>query len=249
MIPRVVLFDLDETLAESKQPMSSAMAELFTRLLARTKAAVTSGQKHELVSRHTNETLPEYANRSNLYLLPTCGASLHTFEDGVWNAVYEELLSKEEAAIIKAAIEEAIRETGLIDLAAESYGELIEHRGSSVALSALGQTAPLAEKLAWDPERVKRPILRDAIERRLSGFEVRTGGSTSFDVTKPGLTKAYGVRMLSEHLSIPISDMLYIGDALFPGGNDEVVKETGIETRQTSGPQETARIIEELLQL
>jgi hypothetical protein len=41
--------------------------------------------------------------------------------------------------------------------------------------------------------------------------------------------------------------MLYIGDALFPGGNDEVVKETGIETRQTSGPEETARIIRELL--
>jgi hydroxymethylpyrimidine pyrophosphatase-like HAD family hydrolase len=161
--------------------------------------------------------------------------------------VYEELLSIEEAALIKAAIKEAIEETGLIDLSIDSHGERIEHRGSSVALSALGQTAPLAEKLLWDPERTKRPILREAIARRLVNYDVRTGGSTSFDVTKPGLNKAYGVRKLSEYLSIPISDMLYIGDALFPGGNDEVVKETGIETRQTSGPDETARIIEGLL--
>ncbi len=247
MLPRTVIFDLDETLAESKQPMSGDMAELFAQLLAHTTAAVISGQKHELVLRHTHETLPEYANRSNLYLLPTCGASLHAHEDGSWKTVYEELLSIEDAACIKAAIEEAIEETGLIDLAAESYGERIEHRGSSVTLSALGQTAPLPEKLAWDPERSKRPVLREAIARRLTNFDVRTGGSTSFDVTKPGLNKAYGVRKLSEHLSIPISDMLYIGDALFPGGNDEVVKETGIETRQTSGPLETARIIRELL--
>lgn len=247
MLPRTVIFDLDETLAESKQPMSPNMAELFTQLLARTNAAIISGQKHELVLRHTHETLPAHADRSNLYLLPTCGASLHAHEDGSWRTIYEELLSLEEAALIKTAIEEAIEETGLIDLSIDSYGERIEHRGSSVALSALGQTAPLPEKLAWDPERVKRPVLREAIARRLSNFDVRTGGSTSFDVTKPGLNKAYGVRMLSEHLSIPITDMLYIGDALFPGGNDEVVKETGIETRQTSGPEETARIIRELL--
>ncbi len=76
---------------------------------------------------------------------------------------------------------------------------------------------------------------------------MKRAGSTSIDVTRRGLTKAYGVRKLSEHLDIPISNMLYIGDALFPGGNDEVVKETSIETRATSSPEETARIIEEVL--
>jgi hypothetical protein len=41
--------------------------------------------------------------------------------------------------------------------------------------------------------------------------------------------------------------MLYVGDALFPGGNDEIVKETGIPTQQVSGPAETKEIIEKVL--
>jgi hypothetical protein len=41
--------------------------------------------------------------------------------------------------------------------------------------------------------------------------------------------------------------MLFVGDALYPGGNDEVVISTGAQTRSTSGPPETNKIIEELL--
>jgi hypothetical protein len=41
--------------------------------------------------------------------------------------------------------------------------------------------------------------------------------------------------------------MLYVGDALFPGGNDEVVKESGIATREVANPSDTARLIDELL--
>ena len=61
------------------------------------------------------------------------------------------------------------------------------------------------------------------------------------------MTKAYGVRRLSEIIDLPISGMLYVGDALFPGGNDEIVKETGIETQQVDGPVETAKVIEKFL--
>ncbi|KND47503.1 MAG: phosphomannomutase [Parcubacteria bacterium C7867-004] len=248
MTPRAVLFDLDETLAESKQPITDSMANLLVRLLDATNVAVTSGQKYELVHAHTAGRLPSHANLERLHLLPNCGAGLFLYTDGSWSAGYKNDFSEEEFDSIKAIIEAAMDETGIIDRHSPSYGDRIEHRGPSVALSALGQTAPLEEKLAWDPSHEKRSLLREAIAAKLEGFDVRTGGSTSFDVTRPGIDKAYGVRKLSEHLSIPISDMLYIGDALFPGGNDEVVKTTGIETRATSGPFETARIIEELLE-
>ena len=41
--------------------------------------------------------------------------------------------------------------------------------------------------------------------------------------------------------------MLYVGDGLFEGGNDAVVKETGIPTHAVTGPAETANVIEALL--
>jgi hypothetical protein len=90
-------------------------------------------------------------------------------------------------------------------------------------------------------------VLRDAVAKRLPEYDVKSGGSTSIDVTRHGINKAYGIRKLSEHLAIPIEEMLYVGDALFPGGNDEVVKETGIPTRQVADPDETEEVIKELL--
>ena len=40
--------------------------------------------------------------------------------------------------------------------------------------------------------------------------------------------------------------MLYVGDALYPGGNDAAVIPTGIRTISTSGPVETESIIDDL---
>jgi hypothetical protein len=41
--------------------------------------------------------------------------------------------------------------------------------------------------------------------------------------------------------------MLYVGDALYPGGNDEVVILTGVQTRAVANPTETETIIDEIL--
>ncbi len=247
MIPHVVVFDLDETLASSKMPMTPQMAALLARLLSVTKVSIASGGKLELLQSQVVEQLPKEAKKENLYLQPTSASALYTYTDGTWSIVYKEEIPETAAERIRIAIEEAMEETGLIDLSIPSYGERIEYRGSQVTLSALGQKAPIDEKVAWDPERIKRPIIAAAIAKRIPEFDVRTGGATSFDITQPGINKAFGIRRLSEYLSIPIDDMLYVGDALFPGGNDEVVKETGIATRMTSGPEQTGEIIQELL--
>jgi len=247
MQPRAIVFDLDETLAESKQPVSPEMAGRLALLLGRMPVAVISGGKYEILLANVANRLPYGAWVQNLYLLPTCGAALFENKDDAWRTVYAELLTDTDMEVISRGIERAVEATKLIDLSVPSFGERIEKRGSQVTLSALGQSAPLTEKLAWDPERIKRPVLLNAIAKELPQFSVKTGGTTSFDITKTGIDKAYGVRRLSEHLSIPISDMLYVGDALFPGGNDEVVKETGIPTRQVSNPEETHRVIDEIL--
>jgi hypothetical protein len=41
--------------------------------------------------------------------------------------------------------------------------------------------------------------------------------------------------------------MLFVGDALFPGGNDYPVKECGVDSIMTRDPDETKRIIETFL--
>jgi phosphomannomutase len=247
MIPNVVVFDIDGTLAESKQAIGAPMAQLLSELLERTNVAVISGGAFLQFKTQVVDQLPPSTKLASLYILPTSGGALFTNEHSSWVAQYEENLTPEEAAAIRAVLEAAIQESGVIEHTAVTYGERIELRGPQVSLSALGQKAPPEEKRVWDPTHEKREALRDFAAARLPEFDVKIGGLTTIDITKKGVNKAYGLRKLSEALSIPIADMLYIGDELQKDGNDEVVKETGIKTRSVANPGETMQVIEELL--
>lgn len=247
MMPSVVMFDIDNTLARSKQPIEDSMGAQLRDLLSVTKVGIISGGKLSQFMKQIVERLPEDADLSNLYLLPTSGAALYRYDNGTWVPEYEELLTPEEADHITAALMEAIRETGVIDLEEPSDGERIEFRGSQVSLSALGQESPIEKKGAWDPDMQKRMILIKALTPRLPGYDIKSGGMSTIDITKAGINKAYGVRKLAELLDTTVPRMLYIGDALYPGGNDEVVKETGIPTEAVDGPGDTEVHIARLL--
>jgi HAD superfamily hydrolase (TIGR01484 family) len=244
---KLLIFDLDGTLAESKQPLTSEMAGLIAKLLSHTKVAVASGGALPQFIKQVVSRLPSDANLANLYLLPTSGAALYEFQNDNWNKIYEERLTEKEANIIETAMHQASAETGLVDFSEPAYGERIEYRGGQVTFSVLGQQAPIAEKKAWDPDHAKRRKLQDAISARLPEFLVCMGGVTSIDVTKRGVDKAYGIRQLCHRLGIEELDSLYVGDELRADGNDEAVYKTSAETKSVTDPAETARFIESLL--
>ena len=78
----------------------------------------------------------------------------------------------------------------------------------------------------------------------LPDLSIQLGGATSIDVTRPGIDKAYGIRKLRDELDIPLSDMVFIGDAIFPGGNDYPAKQAGVTCVKVRDPHETKRVIE-----
>ena len=127
------------------------------------------------------------------------------------------------------------------------WGEVIEDRGSQITFSALGQQAPLEEKKKWDPDFAKRKKIKAILDKLIPEFSVRLGGATSIDVTKPGIDKAYGIRKLRDILGIPIAEMIFIGDAVFPGGNDYPAKEAGALSIEVRDPHETKRVIEAII--
>lgn len=124
---------------------------------------------------------------------------------------------------------------------------MIEDRGSQITFSALGQKAPLDAKTRWDPDFAKRRKIKAILDTLLPEFAVRLGGTTSIDVTKLGIDKAYGIRKLRDVLGVSLEEMLFIGDALFVGGNDYPAKEAGVVTIQVRDPDETKRVIETLV--
>ncbi|HEY0341622.1 MAG TPA: HAD hydrolase family protein, partial [Steroidobacteraceae bacterium] len=131
--------------------------------------------------------------------------------------------------------------------AARVWGEVIEDRGSQITLSALGQQAPLEEKKKWDPDFSKRKRMRAVLDTLIPEFSVHLGGSTSIDVTQQGIDKGYGIRKLRDILHIAIDDMIFVGDAVFPGGNDYPAKEAGALSIEIKDPHETKRVIEAIV--
>jgi phosphomannomutase len=119
---------------------------------------------------------------------------------------------------ITRALNDAVVKAGFT--AERTWGPLVEDRESQITFSALGQQAPLEAKKDWDPDFAKRKAIKALLDVTLPDFPVRLGGSTSIDVTLPGIDKAYGIHKLRDVLHIDIAEMLYVGDALFPGGND-----------------------------
>lgn len=263
MIAPLIIFDLDGTLAESKQAITSDMAERLARLLDATRVAVVSGGGLPQFLLQIVAQLPIDANFKNLYLLPTSGAALYEYHlstslesardkllkasASAWDQVYEKRLTDEEARAVGSAMRAAAEETGIIDFSTPTHGERIEYRGGQVTMSALGQRAPIHEKRLWDPTRAKRALLQAAIAERLPDFSVGVGGSTSIDVSKRGIDKAYGVRKLCERLEVKESDALYVGDELGEGGNDAAVHQTTVQTHSVTNPTDTAHLIESFL--
>jgi HAD superfamily hydrolase (TIGR01484 family) len=240
----LIVFDLDGTLAESKSSLDAEMARLLSALLGVVKVAVISGGDWQQFQEQVLSNLPHDERLTNLSLLPTCGTQFYKYESG-WRLLYAENFSDKESQKIVQSMQQVIDSSGF--KAHETWGDVIEDRGSQIAFSALWQHAPLEEKEKWDPDFAKRMKMKAALDRLIPEFSVRLGGTTSIDVTKPGIDKAYGIRKLRDILGIAITEMIFVGDALFPGGNDYPAKEAGVASIQVRDPNESKRVIEAIV--
>ena len=239
---QLVAFDLDNTLAASKQALEPFMQEALADLLDVAHVAVISGGDWPQFHKQVVSRLPARADLAKLWLLPTTGTKLYTYRDGEWNAVYAELFDDATKTNIKTAFTESLAATGFTP--EQTWGELVEDRGSQITFSALGQQAPLDAKEHWDPDFAKRKVIQADLQQRLPGLSINMGGATSIDITREGVDKAYGLRKLSEVSAIPLDAFLFMGDAIFPGGNDYPAKTMGLDTVRVRDPQETASVIE-----
>lgn len=239
----LLAFDLDDTLAPSKSPLPERMAVALRDLLDLHDVCVISGGNFDQFRTQLLSGLgASDAQLSRLHLMPTCGTRYMRYDAGGWVPVYVRDLSEDERREAMRVVEE---EAQRLDLWEETaWGEIIEDRGSQITFSALGQRAPLEAKKAWDPTGEKKEALRAAVARRLPRLEVRSGGSTSVDITRKGVDKAYGIAELEKESGIPIAEMLFIGDRLDEGGNDYPVKRLGISTHAVAGWEETADFVE-----
>lgn len=185
------------------------------------------------------------ASKDAMFIFSENAAQCRSWDGREWTVEYTHALSPEEREFVSRAVEAAVAETGALS-DVTPRGERLLVRESSVTLAALGIDAPTEERLAWDPGRVKRIALQTAIQKKLPDWNVYIGGHTSIDIAHHGVGKERAVEWLSKRLATPPAEMLFVGDALYEGGNDIAVVPTGIRTHQVSSIDDTERIIDEL---
>jgi HAD superfamily hydrolase (TIGR01484 family) len=239
---KLAIFDLDGTLAPSKSALEPDMAELVVQLLQKMKVAVISGGAYPQFQKQFLTQLPHtYNSFSNLILLPTSGTQLYIWKSE-WHREYAETISEEDRKNIISLLTMAMKKTGY-HAPTKQYGDIIEDRLSQITFSGIGQKAPLDEKKKWDPDRNKRQKIVDILAPKIPRFDVQMGGSSSIDITMKGVNKAYGIHKLEQYLGIPIENMIFVGDALYRGGNDFPARATGVDCIQVKDPEETKQLI------
>ena len=241
---KLIVYDLDGTLAESKSSLDAEMSARLHDLLGVIKVAVISGGDWPQFEAQLLSHLPHDERLANLSLLPTCGTKFYQYS-GDWKKLYEEDFTTDQREKILSSFKKALAAAGF--KIEKTWGEVIEDRGSQITFSALGQQTPLEEKNKWDPDYAKRKKIKALLDTYIPEFTVRMGGATSIDITKPGIDKAYGIRKLRDLLGISLKEMIYIGDALFPGGNDYPAEEAGVASIPVRDPRETKRVTETII--
>lgn len=241
---KLIVFDLDGTLAPSKSSLDAEMSSLLHDLLGVVKVAIISGGAWLQFERQVLSNLPQDERLATLSILPTCGTQFFQYA-GQWKRLYAEDFTADEKEKIVNSLNKAVGTAG--SPVEKTWGETIEDRGSQITYSALGQQAPLEEKEKWDSDFAKRKKIKAILDTLIPEFSVRLGGATSIDVTKPGIDKAYGIGKLRDILGISVKEMIYVGDALFPGGNDYPAEQAGVISIPVRGPNETKRVIEAII--
>lgn len=244
---KLIAFDMDGTLTPSKGKMDEEMVLLFRKLLKKYKVAIISGGKYELFQK---QVLPHLGNEDNilenLYVCPTCSTAMYLYKNGDWHKEYSLDLTSEEKAHIIKVLNNAIDTLWLKP--EKLWWEMVEDRNTQITISTLGQEAPIEAKEKYDPDFSKRKQIRDFMMPDLKGFNVLVAGATSIDITREWVDKAFGVRKLSEVSGISLNEMIFVGDAVFPGGNDYPPLEIGVTSKRVFSVEDTKRYIEMLIE-
>jgi HAD superfamily hydrolase (TIGR01484 family) len=250
----LIVFDMDGTLTPSKSVADREMIRLILALLEQKRIAIIGGGKYSLFREQLVDRLPRHDPRlANLFLFPTTSTAFYRYHDG-WKNIYNKELPLADRTRIKAAFKAVFREMDYHH-PTKTYGPVIEDRGTQISFSALGQdiVARLGKKgirmkAEWKKKNTPLKLeMAKRLAKKLPKFEVHAAGFTTIDVTRKGIDKAYGVRQIEKYIHIPIRNMVFIGDALFPGGNDYAAKRTGVHCIAVRGPEDTKKIIKKIL--
>jgi phosphomannomutase len=233
-------FDLDKTLTASRSPMREDHRPLFEHLVNERDVVVVTGGTVEQIR---EQITPQFDHR--YFTLAQSGNEAYA-KDGtlLWSEVLD-------ARQLDAIMEFIGKLRGHFAVAVRDEGDIVENRGAQVAYSVLGFHEDIDKKYAFDPDEKRRQAALEHFATDRSallaiGVEVVPAGTTNFSFIPAGKHKGFNVERLRAFMHWNKDECLYVGDALFPGGNDAVVIGF-VPTHAVKDPDDTFRFISSVL--
>ena len=230
-----IFFDLDDTLTQSRSLMDSEMEKVLVDLVQIFDVTVVSGATVEQIKK---QIPPKILDKC--YILAQNGNfALH--KDG--KTIWAHKLSTIEKKVILFHIKTIAKKYNII---LGKNNDHVEDRGCQISFSLVGHHADLDLKKRFDPGGKRRAEILKAIPIESNTVDVKIGGTTCLDYFEKGKNKGSNVVEFIKKLGWKKEEALYVGDALYPGGNDEDVVGL-IKTQTVKGPSDTLEFIRTLL--
>jgi hypothetical protein len=267
-----IVFDIDNTLTPPREALDRDMAERLGALGR--PFALAAGSDLGLLMSQFFEPLHAYGYRGEFDAFICNGASRYRCRSASElsvTAVDEFSLARHLGAEPFAALSRLLEEIWsdprfALPASVSVVGPRIIDRQAMINIAPSGRRGgaltPEAREsreqfVAFDQRTGYRarlmPVLRAALDQRLPGNDLllTLGGQTSFDLVVRGRDKSFAVRSL---LAEGHEHVTYVGDALFPGGNDAAVSDFvhatwpggdgPVEVIQVSDYRHTARLMQ-----
>lgn len=242
----MIVFDMDGTLTPSRDLMDSEMIWLFKKLLSKYKVWVISWWwywqfKKQIVDHIWNDE----ELLKNLYLCPTCSTKMYLYKSNWFEEIYSLNLTQEEKDYVKNTLISAIGELNLQP--EQVWWETIDDRDTQISYVILWVEAPHSAKYVWDTDFSKRKAIIEKVKDKFLDYDILAAWTTTIDITRKWVNKAYWVKKLSEVSWVSLNEMIFVWDAIFPGWNDYPPLEIWVTSKRVFSVDDTKRFIEMLI--
>jgi phosphomannomutase len=229
---KALVFDLDGTLTEPRQSISSTMECRLEELRQKYQIIILgAGNCHRIYNQINHFDF--------IYIFGNYGLeAYHTNYDGL-HYVYRNRQTMN-LSIISSAIKEIREKYQLTHFKGLSF-EL--HPVGMVTFALLGTEAKIEDKLRFDPNKKLRYIILPDLQKLLPDNTIIIGGTSSFDILPKNFNKGYGIKMICEILHLDRKDIMYFGDAIKSNENDDGIQKSDIAYTSVKNSYELLEVL------
>ena len=211
---KVIAMDLDGTLTQHKQPMMPLTRETLVKLSERYKLVmVGAGQAYRIFNQMEHFPIDIIGNYGLQY-------AKYNAQTKDLDMIRDMTLPQGDRESIEAKVTALREKHGFTQFA----GDNVEyHPSGCLTFPIMVTKAQQSDKLAFDPDRIRRRAFYGEVCEAFADYCVFVGGSSSFDMAPKPYNKYYALDLYCAEHGFAHDEVLFIGDDYGTGGNDESV--------------------------